>query len=280
MQCKLDWFSFTFPISPLGEKDNEYTLSHLLLAFHDHTAHRFLGVVTDSLWSWLAPVGFYRNRIQCPRTGCEIHWSGDNAYALFQASGQAVEKLLTQLDIKTIALSSNGRATRMDFAIDFVTDVPPSDFAERRDSGRIRASGRYTSETGETCYVGSRSGDRMARVYRYNPPHPRAHLLRAEVELKGDAAKIACDELTRSELTKVCLQAHLPFGWQHPLWRPGEAEISKLPARAYDREGAGTLLWLDQTVVPAIKKASEKGLINLSEWLTRHFPDEMSDSAP
>lgn len=271
MHCKLDWFSFTFPIGQLGEKDNEYTLSHLLLAFHDHTAHRFLGVVTNSLWTWLAPAGFYRNRIQCPRTGCEIHWSGDNAYALFQASGQAVEKLITQLDLKTIALSSNGRATRMDFAIDFECDVSPADFAERRDSGRIRSSGQYTSETGQTCYVGSRAGDRMARVYRYNEPHPRAHLLRAEVELKGDAAKIACEALLTKELTEVCLAAHLPFGWQHPIWNPDGAEISKMPARAYDREGAGTLRWLETVVVPSIKKAAQTGLIDLQEWLRDHF---------
>jgi hypothetical protein len=48
-------------------------------------------------------------------------------------------------------------------------------------------------------------------------------------------------------------------------------EVSKIPARAYDSEGAGTLRWLNRTVVPAIKKASQQGLIDLRQWLQDNF---------
>ena len=272
MLCKLDYFSFTFPITLLGEKDNEYTLNTVLLCLHEHTAHRLLGIVSDSLWQWEVPVGFYRNRITCPRTNVQLQWSGDNPFALCTLSGHSVDLVLRSLSVVDLARCAGGRATRLDFAVDFKTDCSPSEFCTLRENGRIKTQGNFTSQTGETCYVGSRQGERMARVYRYNEPHPRSDLLRAEVELKGDAAKIACDALTKVELTEVCLQVHLPFGWKHPLWQPGDIAVSKLPARLYDSEGAGTLRWLDLTVAPAIKKAAENGLIDLTEWLRSHFP--------
>jgi hypothetical protein len=272
MMCKLDWFSFTFPITLLGEKDNEYTLTHILSAFHDHTGQRLLPVVTKSLWSWVQSAGFYTHKIQCPKSLITISWNAGNPFALCEISGQAVDVVLLHVSVHELALAGNKRATRLDFAVDFETEVSPEAFTALRNERAFSAYAFYTTETGDTCYVGSRNGERMARVYRYNSPHPRSHLLRAEVEYKGDAAKVACEALTRSALTEVALQCHLPFGWKHPLWQPGKAEISKLPARYYDNEGAGTLKWLEETVVPAIKKADENGLISLTEWLKSHFP--------
>jgi len=275
MQCKLDWLSFTFPITLLGEKDNVFTLDHVLSAFHDHTESRLLSDLQGTLWSWVQSAGFYTHKIQHPKLLIAISWNAGNPFALCEISGQAVDVVLQSISVHELASCANGRATRLDFAIDFETDVRPETFAALRDERAFRAYAFYTTETGDTCYIGSRKSDRMARVYRYNSPHPRAHLLRAEAEYKGDAAKIACDALTRLELTEVCLSAHLPFGWHHPLWQPGEAEISKLPARAYDSEGAETLKWLNTVVVPSIKKASDKGLISLREWLEEHFPTDI-----
>jgi hypothetical protein len=273
LQCKLDWLSFTFPIPLLGEKDNEYSLGSVLLAFHDHTAHRFLGVVTNSLWQWSPAGGFYTHRIMCPTTGVSISFASSNRFALCELSGRTVDNVLRYLSIRELCLAANGRATRIDLAVDIETDCTPAEFSAERDSARFKSQGNYISETGETCYVGSRSSDRLARVYRYYAPHPRAHLLRAEAEYKGDAAKTLCDALIEKELTEVTFSAHLPFGWKHPLWTSQQLEVSKIPARAYDREGAGTLRWLELSVVPAIKKAAGNGLIDLKQWLLEHFPE-------
>src|SRR5437868_656037 len=88
LNCKLDWFSFTFPLSQTGETDNEYLLSHVLFSFHDFTAHRYLGVVTDGLWQWEAPSGFYPFTITCPKTGIRISFGGNSGFALVSLSGQ------------------------------------------------------------------------------------------------------------------------------------------------------------------------------------------------
>src|SRR5512147_3141298 len=147
MLYKLDYLSFTFPVPLTGEKDNENTLGGLLMAFHDHTAHRFLGIVTNALWQWEAPVGFYRNRIVCPKTGIQLQWSGDNAFALCSLSGQAIDSLPKYFTARDLALAANGRATRVDLAVDFETSVTPSGFSERRNSPRIKTRGTFTSET-------------------------------------------------------------------------------------------------------------------------------------
>jgi hypothetical protein len=273
MYCKLDWFSFTFPISLQGEKDNEYTLNAILLAFHDHTSHSFLRIATARLWQWEAPAGFYTNRIKCPKSSIQIQWSAGNPFALCVLSGQACDMVLKSISVAELARSANGRCTRCDFAVDIETAQQPKEFIDAGWSDAFKSSGHVESPTGTTYYVGSRNAERMARVYRYASPHPRSHLLRVEAEYKGDAAKMSCQHLVEHSLTQVTLSAHLPFGWRSPVWQPGNIEISKIPARKYDREGAGTLRWLELSVVPALKSAHKEGLISLKQWFDDHFHD-------
>lgn len=274
MFCKLDYFAFTFPIALQGDNDNEHTLQTILLALHDHTAHRLLDTVTARLWEWKAPAGFYTNRIQCPKSGVQIQWAKANRFALCTMSGTSLDVVLKSIDLPSLAACANGRATRLDFAVDFQTLEQPKTFVDAGYSDGFKSNGYYETETGSTYYVGSRNGERMARCYRYSSPHPRSHLLRVEVEYKGDAAKQACSQMLSVPLTELTLAAHAPFKWQHPLWSETGAQVSKIPARAYDREGAGTLRWLETSVVPALKKSHDKGILNLWEWFTEHFGDK------
>jgi hypothetical protein len=273
LNCKLDWFSFTFPFQPTGEKDNEYLLSHVLLSFHDFTKHAYLGVVTNALWQWEAPSGFYPFTITCPKTGLRISFGGSSGFALASLSGQACDNILQHISLRDIALSAGGRATRIDLATDLETDVTPSAFSHERSSKSFKTQGVFTSPTGETVYIGSRKSERFCRVYRFSSPHPRDKYLRVEIECKGDFAKNVCSELLSSSLISVSLSVNLPYGWTHPIWTPENANISKIPARAYDGDSAETIRWLNRTVVPAIKKASQKGLIDLHDWLRDNFPE-------
>jgi hypothetical protein len=127
------------------------------------------------------------------------------------------------------------------------------------------------SPTGDTAYIGSRKGERMARIYRFHPPHPRSELLRIEVELKGEAAKMCCEEMTRVSLNILGLMVNRQFDWKHPIWNPDKIMVSKIPARAYDNEGAETLKWIEDVVVPSLRRAHEKGLIDLNDKLRSWF---------
>jgi hypothetical protein len=150
-------------------------------------------------------------------------------------------------------------------------DIKPRDFVASRNTERFKTSGFFASETGETCYVGARGGERMARVYRYVAPHPRSHLLRAETEYKGQAARKLAEHLLSVSLIEVTLAAHLPFGWSHPIWDTGDMVISKIPARAYDKSHDCRWKWISEVCWPAIQKAHHDGIIDLDEmckvWL-------------
>jgi len=277
MQIKLDWYSFTFPIGQVGDGDGSYEVMQILLSFHDFTLHAFLDIVTARTWSFESSAGFYKYRIRCPKSGLCISWKPYNQYAQAELSGQVCDYVTARMAITDLMNASHGRCTRCDLATDFETDVLPADFVAMRGPSRITSNGHQNSPTGLTEYVGSRSSGRMARVYRYFGPHPRSHLLRVEVEYKGDAAKQLVAEISSSGLILATASANLPFAWMHPLWDIDRAAVSKIPARYYDRNGAGTLAWLNDSVAPALRKAHEKGLIDLAMWIYKHFDDILKD---
>lgn len=255
MFFSLDWFAFTFPIPMVGEGDNEYLLSQVLMAFHDHTAHRFLGVVTNGLWQWKAPVGFYANKIMCPKTGLVLEWSSGNGYALCTLSGSACGECTKSISTRDLALAANGRSTRIDLAVDIETDIRPQEFVANRERGRFKSEGHITSESGETCYVGSRTGERLARVYRYADPHPRQHLLRVEVECKGEFAKAVAHRMKIIPLNLLAISVNDAFGWEHPVWKPGELMPSPIKGRRIKTEKMGHIKWLLEVAIPAAAKA-------------------------
>jgi len=271
LMAKLDWFAFTFPITLLGENDNENTLEHIFGALALHAGKAFAEIHNGHLWEWQSGRGFYTHSIRHPKLLTCINWSAGNPFAQCELSGQAVDMVLSSHSCSDLAVAANNRCTRMDIAIDIETDIRPEEFALQRNENRILASDNKKSATGETFYVGSRSSERMARVYRYYPPHPRAHLLRIEVELKGDAAKMVCAEMITGAFRELSARVNLPFGWMHPIWNTGNLMLSKIPARKYDNEGAGTLRWLSLTVAPALKSAHQSGLIDLETWIDEYL---------
>jgi len=278
MKCKLDWFSFTFLVRSVDAVQDDLTKEGVLSAFHMSSSGVFMGTVSAELWPLVEARGFYSNTIQDPITGMTIGWNGNSPYALVQCSGQVCDKLMERLGVNVISQAANRRATRIDLAVDMEVELSPVEFTACRNEGHFKTSGFYSSETGETCYVGSRSGERMARVYRYSPPHPRSHLLRAEVEYKGEAAKALCEALKSGSLTEVTLSAHLPFGWKHPVWNTDNVELSNIQARPYDKSNDGRWKWLMTVAWPALCTAHDEGVIDAAkmfrDWLDAYEPKD------
>jgi len=105
-----------------------------------------------------------------------------------------------------------GNLSRIDVAVDFQTQVKPTEFAAAISETTVKTRSEFISSTGETVYRGSRSSDRFMRVYRYNHPHPRSHLLRVEFQLKRLYANALAGKL----------QHRVEFGGQHTfhfIWR-------------------------------------------------------------
>lgn len=271
MDFKIDWLSWTSPINGLSDEGGNESLNLALQAVDVHTNSVLSTILLNGTWGREPSHGFYSVRYVEQVYGISLSWGEVNKHVFVEISGTSCERVFATVEYKALLQEIGGRCSRVDIACDIATDIPPSVFCLARGSSNFKASGLYTSESGETAYIGSRKGGRMARVYRYSTPHPRSHLLRVEIELKKDSARQICKALCLAPLTEVGLSVNLPFSWEHPVWQPGSVTVGKIPARPYDRHGAGTLRWLELTVVPAVRKAAKEGLIDLEKWLSEHF---------
>lgn len=139
-----------------------------------------------------------------------------------EISGKGCEELHNAgrlVDVVRKAQQS-GTITRVDVAVDMLTDVDPREFVEARTVKRQKSSEIAVSSTGVTCYIGSRKGDRYARVYRYAPPHPRADLLRCEMVFRKKQAAIVAAEWIEHGDTETAARAGNIYGWQHEAFTP------------------------------------------------------------
>jgi len=211
---------------------------------------------------------FYQHRLRNTSTDIALAYGKTNSHVLVEFDGKACQ-VLDGLDLLLpIILGTSSRASRIDFAVDIKCQTTPSEFIAQRGGKAFVSSGNKYSPTGGTEYIGGRTSERMARVYRYYEPHPRYKFLRVEAEYKSDAAKATAEYLRTHSIQDACLVAHKPFGWRHPEWIPDTAEIAKLPFRTYRPADASTVRWLYGDVITALRKAVNKDLIDFEEWLT------------
>jgi hypothetical protein len=188
-------------------------------------------------------------------------------HALFEISGRACDWLDNRRMLLPLLAATTSRTTRIDIAVDFETNTTPATFAEARDTEKFRSHGHIISESGTTYYVGSRSSDRYARVYRYNPPHERAHLLRCEMVVKGEAAKLASQQIINTSVLKYAHALGNVFAWKHPLWDTGLLGTDKPNNYRPERHEGKTLFWLADTVAPLLARLHSEGVIDILDWV-------------
>lgn len=180
-------------------------------------------------------------------------------HALVEVTGRGCRALENNGDFYALAtrIVSNPlvlNITRFDLAVDFETNTDPEAFANMR-SERFKSGGVMESETGKTCYVGSPSARKRARVYRYNPPHDRSHLLRVEMVFKKGVAAEALSQYLTLGPVAFAAAAGNSFGWHHSDWCFDSDE--KIKGWRPETGDAGTLRWIRNAVIPALKKLHE-----------------------
>lgn len=192
-----------------------------------------------------------------------------------EISGQGCEALISSGLLNSVMSSVEDRVTRIDIACDVECDTRPAEFVQRMKHGRMRSSGYQNSDTGETCYVGSQKSDRYARVYRYNKPHPRSHLLRIEHVFRRENAKLVAKQCVEHGVDGVSLAAGEAFGWEHEVWgEDNDSDIDISVVREQGNEGR-TVFWLVNSAAPAFKRlCASGGIKNPQEFLERYFTPE------
>lgn len=188
-----------------------------------------------------------------------------------EISGQGCERLITLGRMETVIERVAQRVTRVDVACDIETAVKPLEFVEQVKHERMRSSGYQRSESGETCYVGSQKSERYARVYRYNKPHPRSHLLRIEHVFRRDHAKVVAQQIASGGVVAVAEAAGEAFGWCHPTWDGNGCSDMDLSIVQAERGAGKTIYWLVHSVAPAFKNLCASGVIRDPEQFLKEY---------
>ncbi len=264
----IDYYSFTIPTEKPFEDGmffnvQDQVLKTFISLFPEHLST--FSNVED--WTHESAARFYQHRLRHDVTKVALSYGKINAHILVELSGFACNQFDSRDLLLPLIEQTHQRTSRIDFAVDIHTTTDPKVFIDERGNKSFKSSGHKVSPTGRTYYIGGRTSERMARVYRYNEPHPRSHLLRVEAEYKGEAAKVAAGHLSTSGLQQSCLDAHHPFQWQHTDWQQDGIQSEKMPYKAYKPENASTVRWLYGDVITALRKAIKAELVDLDEWL-------------
>jgi hypothetical protein len=267
MRVKLDWLSFSF-----FQKENHY----------DNDKESILAAYTHLCDDLPDEAGaFFRNQKWTPDhgrkpysvslknsdSGVAIFANAKLPHALVELSGRGCDLLSTFSDAELLLAAIADRVTRIDVACDIACDIDPIEFAEQRIPGRFKASSRVVSESGTTVYVGSKTSNRYARVYRYADPHPRSHLLRVEHVFKGEDAKTMLAYWMENDSAAVAAQCTGMFGWQHAVWDSNAPEDDIVHAHRNERGDAKTIYWLYDTVAPVLARLHKEGTLSIAQFL-------------
>lgn len=272
MRTHIDWVTFTIPMIYFGVTNNAYA-SAISQGFGDMFGVEIRANVFGGDWQ-------KQERSRAPYVdawvqsegGITLFASPNLTHACIEISGQGCERLLVDGLLNRVVELCKERVTRIDIACDIETKTSPGEFVKKVNHERMRTSGQVISDTGETCYVGSQKSDRYARVYRYNPPHPRAHLLRVEHVFRKDYAKKVATEISNGTLESVTVASGLVFGWGHPDWQTENVDSAKISV-VHERGNSGnTIFWMVNSVAPAFKRLLVSGAISDAQaFLDEYF---------
>jgi len=271
MRTHIDWLSFTIPMVYDTDEGENYAR-----AIHAGFLYLFAGDLVANVFGGAWATG---ERSRAPYTdtwvdaesGISLYASPNLKHATIEISGSGCERLIASGEMEQVLSGCRERITRIDIACDIETEVSPVEFVAVTSHDRMRSSGVITSDTGQTCYVGSKQSERFARVYRYNPPHPRSHLLRAEHVFRREHAKQVAKNIVELGLPNITYAVGAIFGWSHPIWNVGSIVEVDLSITSPEKNAGKTVSWLVRSVAPAIQRLIADGTIRDPEQFFKTY---------
>lgn len=268
MFVKVDWMSFSLTWALDNGREGEYLLKNMSDALSD-LGFAELPEKLNMFVAWERQLGRapYRESLFDVTSGIRIYYHPNLQHCLFELSGTACDWLERRGDLYYTLNAVQSRLTRIDIAADMLTDVRPSEFVVARDEKRFKSSGSQISESGETYYLGSRHSNRFCRVYRYNPPHERSHLLRCEFQVKAEDARKMPAVIFSEGIEAVAESLKEKFGFRHECWAQKDVSPAEIKAWRPDRKEGKTLFWLADTVAPLLARLQSEGVIDVQTWI-------------
>jgi len=263
----IDWLGFTLPIASDATSIGEGAqIAYSYISTLDPELAKFImdGQQFDPCQT-RAP---YRYGFAREDHGVFVYCGSNTGTLLVELTGRVMSTVRDFETVQRMIGAVRLRVTRIDVSIDMLTDARPFDFAQRRTGKRSTGRGHLVSSSGETFYIGSMSSDRYCRCYRYEPPHPRSHLLRAEVVHRRRMAKGLAEAFTTAT-GWGSLEAYVGeiYQFQHPAWRIGMDDGLTVSTVRPEVGNGQRVAWLYKQVAPAIKKAVEEGTLDWDEFV-------------
>jgi len=204
--------------------------------------------------------------------GFRLGGGGPTGYLCFDATGRACERIREQELSRRIVSEIFALLSRFDYALDIPCDTLPSKFANTRNHQGFRTISFVRSDTGETVYVGSRKSDRYCRVYRYNPPHPRSHLLRVEYVFRRGMARAAAEQYCKSpSIEHFHASLGSTWGWQHRVYNPNVTSDERVAVPTVSKHTEDTIAWLYKQVAPAMARVLQSGGFDMADFLEKVY---------
>jgi len=249
-------------------KDNLY---QIVAAHTDDTIARVL----------LAGTGWYPASTRRPyqagyanhKLGIYVYYGG-HPHALMELTGGGCHYARNQGVLTDLLHCMQQTLTRLDIAVDMLTETRPRDFVAAGHSKRIKTRNDRVSDTGETVTLGSWHSDRFVNVYRYNEPHPRADKLRVEFRLKREYARNAVPYILDYSVKHLVGMLQSSYQFNHRDWRVEDMK-ERLPGRPDNKKSESTLMWILKQVAPAVRKLIREGVIDEPhDFFEEHFMPE------
>lgn len=276
MTTLVDFISFTVPIVLGTVKDQKAFGRNVFSRVNYATDFVFDQTFGDDEFTMSqGRAGYTFSWLNADKT-VQIYFGTKAKEILCEIKGRGCERLRSGGRIEKLIIMVQDDVTRIDLATDFETDLRPKKFVGAGYSGRFRAKSEMTSAQGETCYVGSWKSDRFARVYRYNDPHPRSHLLRIEHVFRRQCAKEVARDIGNYGILEMQKRAGKTYEWKHELWKEDMMTEEKIPGYyPENKKTASTVRWLIKQCAPAFKRLVDEGVIEDPEaFIREHFLSE------
>ncbi len=212
-----------------------------------------------------APYSYARRSHDCTRT---LYVHPLATHFTLEITGQHCQRM--SADMTALCDAFGEWLSRLDIAVDMETPITPIDFDNAIDGARVKTHSIMESATGQTVYRGSRTSERFARIYRYNAPHPRAHLLRAEFQLKGEYARETARHFAAGiPLDGLAEGQGQHFGFNHPCWTSRAIEPVKVKVSSHAQTG-NTIAWLTGTIAPLMRRLQREGRLDVEAWVKEY----------
>ena len=266
----VDWYSFTVPLSSERGIDPRSLNAEMRIRKAVYDAN--LPVLGDLLWSkdWKPSKGRqgYSGSFTEKQYGIRCFAAEGQRHIFFELSGVACLRVMSAGMLDDLIQENHERTARVDLAIDLDGDLHPIEFVRNNCHAATKTRSEIVSSTGETVYVGSRTSERFMRVYRYNQPHERAHLMRIELEFKGDTAKGIARLIAEDGLATAQVSAHDRYRWSYPVLQSA-IEGRRVPRAARTPQALATWMrWLSEAVKPSLLDRWQSGEFDLPQFIS------------